>query len=72
MRHLLMLGILVTMSAVILATTQQRNPDTSSEQDRTRPLNQLVGTWRLISRVVTTGDGTVVRDPGLGAAPMDL
>src|SRR5215471_4822963 len=64
-----MLAILVTMSAVILATTQQRNPETW-EQDRSRSQNQLVGTWRLISRVVTTGDGTIVRDPGLGAAPI--
>ena len=37
--------------------------------DSSRLRSQLIGTWRLISRVVTTEDGTVVRDPGLGAAP---
>jgi hypothetical protein len=29
----------------------------------------LVGTWRLISRVVTLEDGTTVQDPGLGKTP---
>jgi hypothetical protein len=30
---------------------------------------QLVGTWRLTSRVVTLEDGTAVQDPGLGKTP---
>ena len=30
----------------------------------------MVGTWRLISRVVTLEDGTLVQDPGLGTMPM--
>jgi len=29
----------------------------------------LVGTWRLVSRVVTLEDGTAVQDPGLGKTP---
>jgi hypothetical protein len=30
----------------------------------------LVGTWRLVSRVVRSEDGTAVQDPGLGKTPM--
>jgi hypothetical protein len=47
---------------------------TGDAQTKTQPdisggAGQLVGTWRLISRVVTLEDGTVVRDPGLGKTP---
>jgi hypothetical protein len=69
MRHRAILVVIVTASVVISGTAQQRNADASSEQDSSPLQSQLVGTWRLISRVVTTRDGTVVRDPGLGAAP---
>jgi hypothetical protein len=64
------LVVLVTASVVISGVAQQRNADTSLERDSPQLQSQLIGTWRLISRVVTTADGIVVRDPGLGAAPM--
>lgn len=33
---------------------------------------KLVGTWRLVSRVVTSEDGRVLSDSGLGATPVGL
>lgn len=69
MRHRAILVVLVTASTVISGATQHRDADTSLEGNSSRLQSQLVGTWRLISRVVTKGDGTVVRDAGLGAAP---
>jgi Lipocalin-like domain len=70
MKHRAILVVLVTASVVISGVAQQRNADTSLERDSPHLQSQLIGTWRLISRVVTTADGIVVRDPGLGAAPM--
>jgi hypothetical protein len=67
MRYCAILVVLVTASVVTSGAAQQRNADRTVERDSPHLQSQLVGTWRLISRVVTTEDGTVVRDPGLGA-----
>jgi len=69
MRHRAILVVLVTASVVTSVPAQQSNADATVERGSPHLQSQLVGTWRLISRVVTTEDGTVVRDPGLGAAP---
>jgi len=69
MRHRAILVALVTASVGISGVAQERNADTSLERDSPHLQSQLVGTWRLISRVVTTPDGIVLRDPGLGATP---
>ncbi len=60
MGHRAILGLLFAISAVVRASTPQEN---------SRGGGQLVGTWRLISRVVRMEDGTAVQDPGLGKTP---
>ena len=62
------LGLLFAMSAV-WATTPEENSHTKPQADISGSGAQLVGTWRLISRVVTLEDGTAVQDPGLGKTP---
>jgi Lipocalin-like domain len=59
------LGLLFAMSAV-WGTTPEKNSHTKPQADVSGSGAQLVGTWRLISRVVTLEDGTAVQDPGLG------
>jgi len=63
-----LLVFLIAASGAFWGITQPRNAQTTLEGESSR--GQLVGTWRLVSRVVATEDGTVVRDPGLGAAPI--
>jgi hypothetical protein len=63
------LGLLFAISAVVWGSTPQRNSDTKPQADVSGGAGQLVGTWRLISRVVRLEDGTAVQDPGLGKTP---
>jgi hypothetical protein len=63
------LGLLFAMSAVVWGSTPQRNSHTKPQADVSGGAGQLVGTWRLISRVVRLEDGTAVQDPGLGKTP---
>jgi Lipocalin-like domain len=41
----------------------------STDRAAVRPADQIVGGWRLVSRVTTTSDGRVVADAGLSATP---
>src|SRR6202035_2542242 len=41
----------------------------STDRAAVRPADQIVGGWRLVSRVTTTPDGKVVVDAGLSATP---
>jgi hypothetical protein len=63
------LVLLVAISAVVSGSAQQKNAHTTSPGDISSGGGQLVGTWRLISRVVKLEDGTAVQDPGLGKTP---
>jgi Lipocalin-like domain len=63
------LGLLLAISATIWESTPQGNAQTKTQADISGGAGQLVGTWRLISRVVTLEDGTAVQDPGLGKTP---
>ena len=63
------LGLLVAISAIVWGSTPQGNSHTRPQADSSDGAGQLVGTWRLISRVVTLEDGTAVQDPGLGKTP---
>ena len=69
MGHRAVLVLLFAVSAVVSGSTQQRNAHTTSPGDTSGTGRQLVGTWRLISRVVRLEDGTAVQDPGLGTTP---
>jgi len=62
-------GLLFVISAVVSESSQQRNADATLPNRSSGSGGKLVGTWRLISRVVTLEDGTVIRDPGLGKTP---
>ena len=63
------LGLLVAISVVVWQSTPQGNAHTKPQPDVSGGAGQLVGTWRLLSRVVTLEDGTAVQDPGLGKTP---
>ena len=69
MGHRAVLMLLFAISAVVSGSTYQRNAHPISPSDISGSGGELVGTWRLISRVVTSEDGAPVQDPGLGATP---
>lgn len=54
---------LFAISAVVCGSTSGGNSHFS------RGGGHLLGTWRLVSRVVTLEDGTPVQDAGLGRTP---
>lgn len=68
MGHRAVLVLLVSISAVVSGSTQQSNSNSPS-LGAISGTGELVGTWRLISRVVRLEDGTAVQDPGLGKTP---
>jgi hypothetical protein len=63
------LGLLFAISAVVWGSTPQENSHTTLQGNISGGEGQLVGTWRLISRVASLEDGTAVQDPGLGKTP---
>jgi len=63
MAHRAILGLLFAISAVVSGFTLGGNFNSSGSA------GHLVGTWRLVSRVVTLEDGTAVQDAGLGKTP---
>jgi hypothetical protein len=63
------LGLLLAISAVVWGATPQGNSHARPQGETSGGGGQLVGTWRLISRVVTLEDATAVQDPGLGKTP---
>jgi hypothetical protein len=62
-------GLLFAISAAIWGSTPPGNSHTTLQVDTSAGGAQLVGTWRLISRVVRLEDGSAVQDPGLGKTP---
>jgi hypothetical protein len=62
------LGLLFAISAVVWVHSTGHS-HTTLQGDVSGGGGQLVGTWRLISRVVRLEDGTAVQDPGLGKTP---
>jgi hypothetical protein len=66
MGHRAVLGLLFAISAVVCGSTSGGSSHTTGGG------GHLVGTWRLVSRVVTLEDGTAVQDPGLGKTPLRL
>jgi hypothetical protein len=69
MQHRALLVLLFAVSAIVSGSTQQRDAATGFAGGISSGGEQLVGTWRLVSRVVSLEDGTVVQDPGLGKTP---
>ena len=61
--------ILSAMSALVSEPTLQKSADAVLQAEDSSSGRQLVGTWRLIARVVSLEDGTAVQDPGLGKTP---
>jgi hypothetical protein len=68
MRHRAVLVLLFAMSTAVSGSTQQRNARTILQGAISGSGGQLVGTWKLISRVVRLEDGTAVQE-GLGTTP---
>jgi len=71
MRHRAILAVLVLLFAIATAVsgpTQQRNAHAVLQGAISGSGGQLVGTWRLISRVVRLEDGTAIQE-GLGTIP---
>ena len=66
MAHRAVLGLLFAISAVVCGFISDGNSTTSGVSGSA---GHLVGTWKLVSRVVTSEDGTAVQDPGLGKTP---
>ena len=60
---------LLATSAVGSGCTQHRHPPTALRANISGGARQLVGTWKLVSRVVRLEDCTPVQDPGLGNTP---
>jgi Lipocalin-like domain len=69
MGHRAVLGLLFAISAVVWGITPQGSSRASLQTDVAGGRGQLVGTWRVVSRVVRLEDGTAVQDPGLGKTP---
>lgn len=63
MGHRSVLALLFAIPAIVWGATSGGNSHTSGSG------RHLVGTWKLVSRVVTSEDGAAVQDPGLGKAP---
>jgi hypothetical protein len=57
--------VLTAIVGLALCSLAAQTPSTKSGE-------KLVGTWRLVSRVVTSEDGRVLSDAGLGATPVGL
>jgi hypothetical protein len=68
MRHRAVLVLLIAIATAVSGSTQQRNAHTVLQGAISGSGGQLVGTWRLISRVVRLEDGTAVQE-GLGTTP---
>ena len=68
MRYRPILVLLFAISTAVSGSTQQRDARITSPSDTSGSGGQLVGTWRLISRVVRLEDGTAVQE-GLGSTP---
>jgi hypothetical protein len=68
MWHRAVLLLLLAISAAVSGSTPQRNAGTTLQGEISSSGGQLVGTWRLISRVVRLEDGTAVQE-GLGTTP---
>jgi Lipocalin-like domain len=70
MGHRTVVGLLFAISAVVWGAPPQGNSRESLQSNVAGGRGQLVGTWRLISRVVRLEDGTAVQDSGLGKEPI--
>jgi hypothetical protein len=70
MGHRAVFGLFFAISAVVWGTTLQGSFRASLQSDVVGGREQLVGTWRLISRVVRSEDGTAVQDLSLGKTPL--
>ncbi len=68
MRHCAALVFLFAISTAFSGYTPHRNAHAALPLDISGSGRQLVGTWRLISRVVRLEDGTSVQE-GLGTTP---
>jgi hypothetical protein len=62
-------ALLFAISAVVYGSARQRHTHDALPDRSSGSRGQLVGTWRLISRVVMLEDGTPAQDPGLGKTP---
>jgi hypothetical protein len=69
MRRRAVLGLLFAVSVVVWEITPQANSHKEPQTNISGGREQLVGTWRLISRVVRLEDGAAVQDLGLGKTP---
>lgn len=63
------LALLFALSIAVLGATEHNNGSSTSQGDVSGSRRELVGTWRLISRVVTLENGTAVQDQGFGITP---
>ena len=68
MRHRAVLVFLFAISTAVSGSSPRRNAHTTLQGDISASGRQLVGTWRLITRVVRLEDGTAVQE-GLGTTP---
>ena len=62
-------ALLFAISVVVYGSARQRDTHDALPDRSSGSRGQLVGTWRLISRIVTLEDGTVIRDSDLGKTP---
>jgi hypothetical protein len=70
MKQRAILGFLFAIAAVVWGATTHAISHTEPQVEISGSARQLVGTWRLVSRVVTLEDGTAVQDPELGKTPV--
>src|SRR6202162_396179 len=69
MKYRAVLGFFFALTLVVWGAAPLRNSHTTRQAEISGRRGQLVGTWKLISRVVTLEDGTALQDPGLGKTP---
>ena len=69
MRWLHGMVIVSSVSFGSLIVTHLETSRAPSAIKRSAALPQLIGSWRLVSRIVTQEDGTPIQDPGLGPTP---
>ena len=67
---LLVVGLLLSCTVLLLVLVAHTGPATAKPAMRTSVQDQLIGSWRLVSRETHKTNGELLPDPNLAATPM--
>lgn len=66
----LVVGLLLSCTVLLLVLVAHTGPATAKPAMRTSVQDQLIGSWRLVSRETHKTNGELLPDPNLAATPM--